>query len=262
MRLQQDIVFERQQLFRTSGEQEIASRLRPLGLGADSAEASFMRLTQTIRQVGDTSGQVFTGLLEGLQSGASGADILRGALGTVQSALNSVLSDMLKAGLMRGLSSALGGAMGGGGLGGAMPGDFDVSRIGDFSNLTQLHSGGMVGSEGTRRNLFREPMRHNEQLAVLEEDEAVLTPAQQRALARRPVMMPGGGGNDNRPIVVNFEPKIVNNTPARVTATDEDDGRGGRRPVIMIDEAVANVMRQPGSESGRAVSGVGRLTRR
>lgn len=188
-RLTQDLLFERSQMFRSPIEQQVASRLRDTGLGTDSMQAGMIRLNEVLNRVGDTSEQVFSGLLEGMQSGASGADILRGALGTVQSALNDVLAGIVKAGLMKGLGSAFGSAgfgsaglptMAQGGMGPDIP--------------VQLHGGGMVGYDGMPRDLFRNPMRSNERLAVLERDEAVLTRAQQRALTRQPIMMGGGGG--------------------------------------------------------------------
>ena len=67
-----------------------------------------------------------------------------------------------------------------------------------------------------------------------------------------------GGG---QPIIVQHQ--VINNHPAaKVNTRDEDDGRGGRRTVTTIDEAMASAVAQPGSRTKSALFSSGSMPRR
>jgi hypothetical protein len=48
--------------------------------------------------------------------------------------------------------------------------------------------------------------------------------------------------------------QVINNSSAQVSTTQESDGRGGRKTVVMIDEAVAGAVGRPGSQTAAALA--------
>lgn len=116
-KLQQDLVFEREQLGRTSQDQSIESRLRGLKIGEDDPAhdslASTMRLTATLGDLKSTSSDAFKGLLSDLREGKRGMDILTDVTGKFADKLTSLASDQIISQLFKGL-------VGGGGSGGLL----------------------------------------------------------------------------------------------------------------------------------------------
>ncbi len=128
IRLRQDIGFEREQIFRSDGEQAIANRLRGTGIGLDSAEASALRLNEALRQVSASGAGVLSDIGSAAMRGKLGIDTLTNAalrLGDelIKMAANMIIKQFLQlivggaSGngtgiMMSGLSGGLGG-MGG-----------------------------------------------------------------------------------------------------------------------------------------------------
>jgi len=48
--------------------------------------------------------------------------------------------------------------------------------------------------------------------------------------------------------------QVINNSSAQVSTTQESDGRGGRKTVVMIDEAVSGAVGRPGSQTAAALA--------
>lgn len=106
-----DIQFEREQLFRSSGEQQIASRLRGSGLGMDSQAADAMRWNQNFAELKDGVRGFFADFEQGLLQG----DDIGKALGTaILNALNKVLDKALDQ-LLNSLANSIASALMGGG---------------------------------------------------------------------------------------------------------------------------------------------------
>lgn len=113
-KMAQDILFERQQLGRTSSEQGIAARLRNTGIGMDSETANQLRLNDYLKETQSLVNGIGQGLLSGFINGKRGAELFRSV---ALNALNSIASksmDMLTSGLMGALVGK--GQTGGGGI--------------------------------------------------------------------------------------------------------------------------------------------------
>ncbi|MGO4173740.1 phage tail length tape measure family protein [Bosea sp. TAF32] len=111
VKLTQDVQFERDQLGRTSGEQQIASRLRGTGVGMDSAIADQMRFNQLLGETKSVAGDAMKGFISDLRSGKSGMEALRGVLDKFATKLFDLATDQLISGLFKGM---MGGSSGGG----------------------------------------------------------------------------------------------------------------------------------------------------
>lgn len=127
VKLTQDVQFERDQLGRASGEQQIASRLRGTGVGMDSAIADQMRFNQLLGETKSVSSDALKGFISDLRSGKSGMEALRGVLDKFATKLFDLASDQLISGLFKGMfgGSSSGGLFGslfsgGGGLFGSL----------------------------------------------------------------------------------------------------------------------------------------------
>ncbi|NGO50423.1 hypothetical protein [Allomesorhizobium camelthorni] len=130
--LNRDLAFERDQLFRTAGEQQIATRLRGTGIGLDSPEAQQMRAMQEFTELRDGFKGFFTDFKSEVVK--SGGDIGEALGNSLLSALNKQLdkeldrlfeqlANSLSSWLLGGSSSAAGsGVAGAGGIVGAVLG--------------------------------------------------------------------------------------------------------------------------------------------
>lgn len=111
-KLDADISFERDQLGRNDSEARIASRLRPSGLGLDSAQADAMRLNTTLAETKDLLSTAGKGFLADIRAGKSAADAFANVLDQIVTKLANKAIDGLVSGLLSGL-----GGLGGGGFG-------------------------------------------------------------------------------------------------------------------------------------------------
>ncbi|MBB3591729.1 hypothetical protein FHX08_002073 [Rhizobium sp. BK529] len=113
VRLNADLRFEREQIFRTSGDQEIASRLRGAGLPVDlsSQEAQIMRDNMRIEELRAGVKGFFTDFRDGLTQGDSFGKALGDA---VINALTNAVNKLSERWIDQLVNSLLGGVSGGG----------------------------------------------------------------------------------------------------------------------------------------------------
>jgi hypothetical protein len=161
-KLQEDMAFERQQLFRTSEDQQIASRLRGSGLGLDSDEADYIRQTNRIAEYRSLGIDILSGIRDGALSGSEnvGEAILDGILDAATNFATKisdrwiediVTSGMKSLGLDIGADSAVGTmtvtagmVTVNGGLGGGLP--FQDGKGGGLLGLLGIDRPGTAGS--------------------------------------------------------------------------------------------------------------------
>ncbi len=151
------------------------------------------------------------------------------------------------------LSSGLGGLFGGGTPAGVdASGTIIPSAMGNaFVNgrVTPFRLGGVI----TRPILF--PMANGMGLAGEAGEEAVM-PLRRLNNGRLGVSSAGGGTQ------INVTHQVINNHPAaQVSTRDEDDGRGGRRTVTVIEEMMASGFARQGSRAKRALFQSGAMER-
>ena len=166
----------------------------------------------------------------------------------VQALLMKTIVGPLAGGLAAGIGSLAGGSSIGSWLTTVSP----SARGNVFSNgsITPFANGGIV----RRPVMF--PMANGMGLMGEAGPEAVM-PLHRLGNGKLGVF--AGGGRD--PIIVQHQ--VFNNHPtAKVSTRDEDDGRGGRRTVTTIDEAVASAVARPGSRTKSALFASGTMVRR
>lgn len=275
-----DAAFERSQLGRTSGDQQIASTLRSNGMAVDlnSSTAQVLRFNQALGETKSVAESALTGFLSDLRNSVSVSDALTNALNKVvdklmEMAANQVLSSLFS-GLTGGssgsgvLGSLLGGLLGGGGsaspvgvVGGA--GSYVVPTFG-------AHSGAAAGEAtfyrmdhpalyagAPRYHTGRDPfgLLAGEERAIIKRDEGVFTPAQMRAMG----LQMSAARQASAPVSVTTPPTQVafHGAPAGTQAEERDDGNGGRRLDVFFDEQVAASVRKRGSATQKAMGGLG-----
>jgi hypothetical protein len=158
LQLQQDLLFERQRMFRSPGEQDIADRLRGAQIDANSAQgealANYMRQNQALEEmidrldeVREAGGEAFRTIIDGIRQGASGgeifANVLDGIADKFADAAEQSLTDAFfgKAGTLDG--GIFGNLFGFGAGGGAL-------EMGTMANpmWVQVVGGGLLGGLG------------------------------------------------------------------------------------------------------------------
>jgi hypothetical protein len=137
-----DLLFERAQLGRTSGEQEVASLLRSAGLseGSDAGRmvAETERLNQSLELTRDLADGALRGLISDLREGATGMEILSNQMNNFADRMADLVADQALSFFM---SAIIGGA-----TGGVNPGGAYASMPLLFGS--RMHSGGEAGRDG------------------------------------------------------------------------------------------------------------------
>lgn len=151
--LLRDVLFERDQLMRTPGEQSIASRLRGTGLGMDSDTANSLRYNQQFAEVKDGIKGFISDIGDAL---VNGGDDIGKALGkAVLGGLNKILDQMLEQ-VLNSLANAITSSiMGGGAVGGGGAAAFGTA--GGFMEMLMSAGGGAarhVGGAGSSMGNF------------------------------------------------------------------------------------------------------------
>lgn len=196
-----DAAFERRQLGRTSGDQQIASALRSAGMSEnlDSDIASVMRLNAEMKDLKDTASSALSGFAQDLMQGVSAAKALSNQLARIADKLIQMAADQL-------VSAAFGGLLGGGGIG-----RIDIS--GGASSIGLFHTGGLVGYEQPSSRVVSHdvfigaPRFHSGGLvpgeipAILQKGEEVLTRDDPRHILN--------GGRVQRPDMAEFRSGIA-----------------------------------------------------
>ncbi len=158
-RLRNDLSFERDQLFRSDTDQNIANRLRGTGLPVDfnSIEAGMIRANEGLRTMRDLTLEVGSSFRrdfeQGLDSGMSKAQAFGDAMSKALTRIGDKLLDIAMNDAINGLFRNLGGGGGGGGIlslfggnstgvGLHIPGGFSAAFPKPFAN------GGVMSSRG------------------------------------------------------------------------------------------------------------------
>ena len=172
-RLQQDLLFDRRQLGRSSIDQTVASALRGAGLPEDlnSTEAQMIRLNEQLAIGKDMSMDFASSFISGLREGQSILESLGNALNRLADKLIEMATDQMISGLFGQLSGVFGGGGGimqVGGTGGlfANGGAFSGGNVIPFANggvvdrpTTFGMSGGRTGLMGEAGNEAIMPLR-------------------------------------------------------------------------------------------------------
>ncbi|MFG1371485.1 phage tail length tape measure family protein [Xanthobacter oligotrophicus] len=188
LKLQNDLIFERSQLGRTEGDQQIASSLRSLGLPVDldSYEAGLMRVNAQLKDMRETASTALSGFASDMLRGASAAEALSNQLASIADKLIKMAMDQLVAQAFGGL---LGNGSGSGLLSGLFGGGGTVGNTAGAMYVAGNHSGGIIGRDQTFTRgvspwaFFDAPKFHtgggffanNERPAILQVGEEVLT---------------------------------------------------------------------------------------
>lgn len=148
LKLQNDLLFERSQLGRTEGDQQIASSLRSLGLPVDldSYEAGLMRVNAQLKDMRDTASTALSGFASDMLRGASAAEALSNQLASIADKLIKMAMDQLVAQAFGGL---LGNGSGSGLLSGLLGGGGTVGNTAGAMYVAGNHSGGIIGRDQT-----------------------------------------------------------------------------------------------------------------
>lgn len=148
LRAQQDLTFEREQMFRSPSEQRVYSTLKSAGLDPNSESgqmlASQIRLNEALSTGRDLALDFASGFVSDLRNGVKATEALGNALGRlgdklIDMALNQAINSLF--------SNLLGGAGGSSGSGGILNG---IGKIFGFADGTSSAPGGLswVGERG------------------------------------------------------------------------------------------------------------------
>lgn len=254
-KLAYDIEFERAQLGRTPGDQQIASRLRSSGLGLDSAFADAMRLNSLLSDTKGLLTDAAKGFLSDLRQGVSLSDALNRQADRLVERLMSAAVDQAIAGLFAGLGKGGGfdllSLLGFGGGGSSSNGGWATvaqksakGNVFGYDNVIPFARGGAFTNRVVDRpTIF--PFAKGTGLMGEAGPEAVM-PLRRDSAGRLGVVAAGAGG-------AQFNMTVVNNTGAEVKTEKRKNDSGGFDIVTMIDNTVAGRMASPGSESNRAL---------
>lgn len=118
LKLQEDLLFERQQMFRSPTEQRIFSQLRSSGIDPASATGEFLasqiRLNEQLALGADLAKDFASGFVDDLLNGVSAMDALANAAARLGQKLLDMAMDQAINALFGNLVGALGGGIGGG----------------------------------------------------------------------------------------------------------------------------------------------------
>lgn len=191
-KLENKLIFDRAQLFKTSADQGVDATLRAAGIPPASDRASairdYMRMTDALKQMNDVGGTFASGFLTDISHGVSAVDALHNAMTRLADTLIDMAARQLVTSALGGLASTFlgggvlpgGAALGLGGIGHAHTGGIigtdslatSYVHPAYFDNAPRFHSGGIAGDEVP---------------IIARKGEGVFTPGQMAAL--------GGGGS-------------------------------------------------------------------
>lgn len=253
--LMRDLLFERSQIGRTTDEAAVASRLRGTGLGMDSAEASAVRLNQTLSQTKDLGKEAFGGFVSDITRGTSALDALKNSLTRILDKLISMSTDKIFSTLFDGLGKSSGG--GGSGLfgnffgslfgGGGSGGGIDV---GATSWMPKFATGGVMTDRGhvPLTRYAGGGIASTPQLAMygegrLPEAYVPLPDGRSIPVSVRMQREQGGAGGMAAPAA---EAPIIVNTTGQPVRTEQVQGPRGPRDAIVIGKTLAGaIMNDP-----------------
>lgn len=263
-KLAEELLFERQQMGRSSTEQRVYSELRSAGVDIGSAQGQMLaqqiRLNEHLAMGKDLATDFATGFASDLRRGVSAAEAFSNALNRIADKLiDMAINDLV--------GQAFGGMTGGAGAGGG--GGFFNSIGGWLSSIfgggspVKAATGGLIRGPGTDTS--------DNIPAMLSPGEFVFSAAAVRALGianlqRLHGYARGGYVNDNAPRsyapaanVVPLQaasPKVEVNfhgATGNERVEESNDGMGGKRIDVYLDEVVGQKLATRGTAANRAV---------
>ncbi|MCX5518447.1 phage tail length tape measure family protein [Kaistia defluvii] len=196
-RLQQDLLFDRRQLGRSSIDQTVASALRGAGLPEDlnSTEAQMIRLNEQL-SIGKGMAMDFaSSFISGLRDGQTVLESFGNALNRIADKLIEMATDQLISGLFGNLM----GAFGGGGAAAITGGLFANGAAFSGGNVIPFAKGGVVSGPTTF------PMSGGRTGLMGEDGSEAVVPLRRTSAGRLGIEAVGGGGGQGGN-VVHFAP--------------------------------------------------------
>lgn len=268
LKLQNDLLFESDQLGRSALEQTVASRLRGAGIDPKSAAGEMLaqqiRLNEVIKETQDISKDALKGFIADLRNGVTAGQAFANMLDKIsQRLMDKALDTALNALIGKGMSG-LGGILGLGTSGGTLTGQDAALNSSLFPGYGTGHSGAVIGKSVTGYKhihpaYFDDAPRYHTggRLGPREvpfiglEGEEVGFPEQLKAKY--------GAGKAN----VRVDVTVINNAGADVSVGEpRSDGNGGFNLEVLVDRATAGNISNPGSASSRALAQRGRVAKR
>jgi hypothetical protein len=267
-KLQNDLMFERDQMGRTALEQSVSGRLRGAGVDPNSAQGEFLaqqiRINEVIATTEDISKDALKGLRSDLKAGVSEGQAFANMLDKITTKLeDKVLDNAINVLVGRGVSG-LASSFGFGGSAGTLTGTDAALNKQLFPGYGTGHSGATIGRnvtgykhihpayfDGAPRYHTGGRLGPREVPFIGLEGEDVGFPEQMKAKY--------GGGKSAPKVSVT----VINNVGADVSVGQpKSDGAGGINLEVIVDRATAANIAKPGSDSSRALDQRGALAKR
>ncbi|MBK5958119.1 hypothetical protein CCR97_08300 [Rhodoplanes elegans] len=245
------IRFDRETAFLSSEDVQIAQQLKSIypdvAAALNSSEAAAIRFNNSMKSIGDAGREAFGSIAQAMADGKITADEFSSVLTSLQSRLIQMAANKVWDGIFGTAAGAATGGAAGGGMFSWISGLFGSANGNVFAggNIIPFERGGIVD----RMQYF--PLANGGIASIAEGNKPeVVMPLRRTPDGRMGVAATGVGGGGS----TNFTFNVVNNSSAQVRVEEESDGRGGRKPRIVIDEMVAGSMR-PGGAGNRSVLG-------
>jgi hypothetical protein len=205
-KLEQDLIFQRAQLGRSSDEQAIYSDLRGRGVEATERNVQEMQTLRNLTDAKEGANSFIKGMITDMENGVRAGKALENQLKRILEKLSDKALDKLISGAFGGI----GGLFGGGGSYGAS--DFAAAEAGAAPGAfgPGFASGGLVGRDGKPTWIPASALRGARQFAIgggvpaiLHAGEIVLNQAQQKNVAQSMSQGPRGPINLTHAPVIN-----------------------------------------------------------
>jgi hypothetical protein len=205
-KLEQDLIFQRAQLGRSSDEQAIYSDLRGRGVEATERNVQEMQNLRNLTDAKEGANSFIKGMISDMENGVRAGKALENQLKRILEKLSDKALDKLISGAFGGI----GGLFGGGGSYGAS--DFTAAEAGAATGAfgPGFASGGLVGRDGKPTWIPASALRGARQFAIgggvpaiLHAGEIVLNQAQQKNVAQSMSGGPRGPINLTHAPVIN-----------------------------------------------------------
>ena len=271
-KLQQDLLFDRDQMFRSPIDQTIAETLHSAGLKVDfgSYEAGMIRFNEQLKQAKDYADDFASTFVDGIMNGENALDALGDAASSVLSNIAKQLIQMAMDQMINSLLQGLSGAFGGGfGSGFTANTSLTSYLTGDSWSGLRLAGGGSGPGSATSDNI----------LARLSPGEFVVNAASAQkylplleTINKAPAFASGGrvsegiaplrsalmfGGEAAIPRAdhngkINIA--VYNNgQPVDATAKQSTDGNGGRMVEIFLEKKIEDQVTRPSASTNRSL---------
>lgn len=273
-KLMQDLLFDRDQMFRSSTDQIIAETMRSAGLGInfDSPIAGMIRFNEQLQMAKDYADDFASTFVDGIMNGENALDALGDAASSVLSNIAKQLIQMAMNQMINSLLQGLGGAFGGGfGSGFTANTSLTSYLTGDSWSGLRLAGGGSVRGPGSATS--------DNIIARLSPGEFVVNAASAQkylplleAINKTPAFASGGrvsegiaplrsalmfGGEAALPHADRngrINVAVYNNgQPVDATAKQSTDGNGDRLVEIFLEKKIEDQVTRPSASTNRSL---------